>query len=123
MGSVPFTGLNFALYDTVNRYNPYRKDRTWLGLVSKFVVANLCSIYVISLMYPFETVRRRLQIQGCISNPSLKLYSGVIDCIVKMVRDEGLTSLFKGYGTNFLRYTCSAWVMVVCDNVKQTLRE
>jgi len=42
-------------------------------------------------------------------------YSGSIDCFRKLLVDEGVSSLFKGAGSNILRGLCGALVLVGFD--------
>ena len=44
--------------------NPYRKETGLLGIASKFCVAQITAISAGYASYPFDTVRRRLQMQS-----------------------------------------------------------
>ena len=48
--------------------------------------------------YPNDTVRRRLQIQEGVG-----VYSGAVDCLVKLLRQEGWRSLYAGIRVTILR--------------------
>merc|ERR1712196_559250 len=51
------------------------------------------------ISYPFDTVRRRLQMQA--EKPKERwLYNGTLDCAVKIVKDEGVGAMFKGFAAN-----------------------
>ncbi|KAK9870309.1 hypothetical protein WA026_006395 [Henosepilachna vigintioctopunctata] len=51
----------------------------------------------VCIMYPLDVVKTRLQLQNKnMSRTDPHFYNGVIDCIVKMCRTEGPTSLWKG---------------------------
>jgi solute carrier family 25 2-oxodicarboxylate transporter 21 len=45
-------------------------------------------------MQPIDVVKTRFQIQGVTSDPSR--YTSILDCITRMIRNEGLLSLYKG---------------------------
>lgn len=45
------------------------------------------------VMQPFEIIKVRLQTQP--TNP--KLYNGIIDCLFKIIREEGPLALYKGF--------------------------
>merc|ERR1719460_910189 len=67
--------------------------------------------------YPFDTVRRRLQMQA--EKPKEEwLYSGTLDCAAKIVKDEGIGAIFKGFGANVLRTLGGALVLVGYDEIK-----
>merc|ERR1711916_366717 len=95
--------------------NPYKKDLGPIGFFSKFAVAQTAAIAAGYASYPFDTVRRRLQMQS--EKPvNERLYTGTTDCFKKIVKDEGLTALFKGAGANALRTVGSALVLVLYDS-------
>jgi solute carrier family 25 carnitine/acylcarnitine transporter 20/29 len=53
-----------------------------------------------SVAYPFDTVKSRLQAQGPTSvNP----YKGVVDCLVRVAKEEGPVALYQGYSTAVVR--------------------
>ncbi|CAI8044572.1 Mitochondrial 2-oxodicarboxylate carrier [Geodia barretti] len=45
-------------------------------------------------MQPIDVVKTRFQIQGVTSDPSR--YTSILDCITRMIRNEGFFSLYKG---------------------------
>ena len=44
--------------------NPWKKDKGIVGLTSKFAIAQTTAIIAGFISYPFDTVRRRLQMQA-----------------------------------------------------------
>ena len=46
-----------------------------------------------SLVYPLDFVRSLLSVQGGLSKPK---YSGIVDCITKVVKSDGVLGLYKG---------------------------
>lgn len=158
--------------------NPWKKDTGIVGLTSKFAIAQTTAIIAGFISYPFDTVRRRLQMQAekvglehplppplarrcrracgrmrmiCAwrahSNtiyaaqppprspathflelcsimqfrPQPKeqwLYNGTLDCAVKIVKDEGVGAMFKGFAANVLRTLGGALVLVGYDEIK-----
>jgi solute carrier family 25 phosphate transporter 23/24/25/41 len=51
--------------------------------------------------YPFALVRTRLQSQGMIHRPVI--YNGIVDCLVKTIKNEGYSGLYKGLLPNYLK--------------------
>ncbi len=64
------------------------------------------------ISYPFDTIRRRLQMQSELPEDQ-RIYKGTVDCLSKIVKQEGPSSLFKGAGTNALRTVGAALVLVL----------
>jgi len=120
LGIIPYRGVYFGLYDSLREKNPYKADKGVVGFASKFVVAQFTAIMAGYASYPFDTVRRRLQMQS--EKPREQwVYKGTLDCLGQILRGEGVTALFKGAGANALRTVGSALVLVLYDQFKQML--
>jgi len=117
IGIIPYRGVYFGLYDTLKELNPYKKDLGIMGLLSKFACAQSTAIAAGYASYPFDTVRRRLQMQS--EKPKDQwVYKNTLNCFAKVVKDEGLPALFKGAGANALRTVGAALVLVLYDSIK-----
>jgi len=117
VGIVAYRGPYFGLFDTMKEMNPFKKERGIVGLASKFVIAQTVAIIAGFISYPFDTVRRRLQMQS--EKPKSEwMYTGTLDCAVKIVKDEGMGAMFKGFGANVLRTLGGALVLVGYDEIK-----
>ncbi|KAJ3303984.1 hypothetical protein HDV03_003222 [Kappamyces sp. JEL0829] len=111
-GIVAYRGAQFGLNDTIKGFNPYDKDVTMVGIASKFLAAQVSVIISGYASYPFDTVRRRLMMES--EKPlDTRLYRGTIDCFGKIVKNEGVSAMFKGAGANILRGTGAALVLVL----------
>lgn len=120
VGIIPYRGVYFGLYDSLREKNPYKKDVGVLGFVSKFAVAQFTAIMAGYASYPFDTVRRRLQMQS--EKPKDQwVYKGTMDCTLQILRNEGVPAMFKGAGANALRTVGSALVLVLYDQFKEML--
>jgi solute carrier family 25 (adenine nucleotide translocator) protein 4/5/6/31 len=118
IGIIPYRGVYFGMFDTLREKNPYKKDSSIVGLASKFAIAQVTAITAGYASYPFDTVRRRLQMQS--NKPREQwLYSGTLDCFSKIAKKEGTTAFFKGAGANVLRTVGSALVLVFYDEIKR----
>jgi len=120
VGIVPFRGTYFGVNDTLVAYNPYQKERSLLGLASKFGCAQTAALCAAFASYPFDTVRRRLQMQSEKAKEDW-VYKGTADCFAKIMKDEGTGALFKGAGANALRTVGSALVLVMYGEIKDAL--
>lgn len=116
-GIIPYRGVYFGMYDSLAGINPFRADRGVIGLLSKFAIAQVTAITAGYASYPFDTIRRRLQMQS--EKPKDQwLYKGTVDCFFKIMKDEGTSALFKGAGANALRTVGSALVLVLYGEIK-----
>merc|ERR1719333_1590421 len=115
-GIVVYRGVQFGLQDTIKAFNPYQKDVSMIGIVSKFCVAQVAVSASGIAAYPFDTLQRRLQIEA--SKPkSEQIYTGMADCFQKIMKAEGPGGFFKGALANILRGTGAALVLVMYDEI------
>lgn len=119
-GIIPYRGVQFGLNDTFKGLNPYDAEVSFRGIASKWACAQFSVIASGFATYPFDTVRRRLQMQS--EKPvEERLYKGAADCLKKIVADEGTAALFKGAGANVLRGTGAAMVLVLYGEMKAAI--
>jgi len=121
MGIIPYRGAYFGLFDTLSGYNPYQKSENGLARAgSKFGCAQTSAILAGYASYPFDTVRRRLQMQS--EKPEAEwVYKGTADCFSKIMKDEGASAMFKGAGANALRTVGAAMVLVLYSEITAAL--
>jgi solute carrier family 25 (adenine nucleotide translocator) protein 4/5/6/31 len=117
VGIIPYRGVYFGLFDTLSGLNPYQKDsNNIIRTASKFACAQTSAICAGYASYPFDTVRRRLQMQS--EKPESEwVYKGTSDCFGKIIKEEGTTALFKGAGANALRTVGAAMVLVLYSEI------
>ena len=120
-GIIPFRAIYFFVNDTLRAILPWIRDEGLKGLVSKFTCAQgaaLCAAYA---SYPFDTVRRRLQVDA--QRPlGERRYKGNLDCLKKVYRVEGVRALFRGAGYNAVRTVTSALALVAYGELKKRKR-
>ena len=102
VGIVAYRGPYFGIFDTLKEKNPFKKEKGIVGLASKFCIAQFTAIVAGFISYPFDTVRRRLQMQAE-KPPDQWLYNGTLDCWRKVVANEGPMALYKGFMPGWLR--------------------
>jgi solute carrier family 25 (adenine nucleotide translocator) protein 4/5/6/31 len=116
VGIVVYRGAQFGIQDIVKSFNPYQKEVSFIGLFSKFCVAQLAVSISGIVAYPFDTMQRRLQIEA--SKPKEEqIYKNMIDCFSKILAKEGPGGFFKGALANILRGTGAAIVLVMYDEI------
>lgn len=117
MGIIPYRGSYFGIFDTLSGYNPYQNDDNGLRRASsKFFCAQTSAISAGYISYPFDTVRRRLQMQSEKAEHE-RVYKGASDCFGKILKEEGTGAFFKGAGANALRTVGAAMVLVLYSEI------
>merc|ERR1712232_56750 len=121
VGIVGYRGLQLGTFDTITGLNPYKKDTGVLGALSTFCAAQTAITVGAGATYPFDTVRRRLQMQS--EKPVEEhIYKGTMDCFKVIAREEGLAAgLYKGFLANVVRSVGGALVLVFYDRAKNAL--
>merc|ERR1712006_277 len=102
-GIVAYRGAQFGLNDTIMSFNPYAKD---FGFVA----------------YPFDTVRRRLQMES--ERPMAdRMYKGTMDCGAKILKTEGFGGMYKGALANIFRGVGASLVLVLYGEIQLALEK
>merc|ERR1712134_202462 len=122
VGIIPFRGTYFGVNDTLVGSIPkeLKNDHGFKGIFVKFCCAQTAALCAAYASYPFDTVRRRLQMQSE-KPPEEWVYKGTMHCFNKILKDEGFGALFKGAGANALRTVGSALVLVMYGEIKSML--
>jgi len=111
VGIIVYRGCYFGFYDTLK---PILLGDD-AGVVISFVLGYGVTVSAGLCSYPIDTIRRRMMMT---SGEAVK-YSGSVDCTVQVLRNEGVTSFFKGAGANILRGMAGAGVLAGFDKFKQ----
>mmetsp|Transcript_43326 Transcript_43326/g.65603 ORF Transcript_43326/g.65603 Transcript_43326/m.65603 type:complete len:135 (-) Transcript_43326:294-698(-) len=121
VGIVGYRGLQLGTFDTITGLNPYKKDKGIMGAFSTFAAAQTAITIGAGATYPFDTVRRRLQMQS--EKPKEEhLYKGTMHCFKTIAAEEGLAKgLYKGFLANVVRSVGGALVLVFYDRAKNSL--
>merc|ERR1711871_784799 len=121
MGIIPYRGFQLGAFDTLVGLNPFKDDKGILGLVSTFASAQAAIIAGAGISYPFDTVRRRLQMQAELPKEK-HVYNGTLDCLKKIAAEEGIAAgVYKGFVANAFRSVGAALVLVLYDRGKKYL--
>merc|ERR1712080_112888 len=121
MGIIPYRGFQLGAFDTLVGLNPYKDDTGVKGIVSTFISAQTAIIAGAIISYPFDTVRRRLQMQAELPKEK-HVYNGTVDCLKKIAAEEGIAAgVYKGFIANAFRSVGAALVLVLYDRSKKLL--
>lgn len=120
VGIVGYRGIQLGTFDTIAGVNPYKSDPGLIGAASTFAAAQTAITFGAGATYPFDTIRRRLQMQS--EKPvEERLYAGTLDCFKKIAAEEGMGAMYKGFVANIFRSVGGAMVLVLYDRSKMYL--
>eukprot|EP01094_Clydonella_sp_ATCC50884_P029062 TRINITY_DN895_c0_g1_i1.p3 TRINITY_DN895_c0_g1~~TRINITY_DN895_c0_g1_i1.p3 ORF type:complete len:143 (-),score=41.67 TRINITY_DN895_c0_g1_i1:243-671(-) len=109
VGIIFYRGAYFGIFDTVSA------SMKGAGFWTKFALGYAVTVAAGLISYPLDTVRRRMMMT---SGSGEVKYTGALDCSRKIIAQEGMSSMFKGAGSNVLRGLCGALVLVGFDYFK-----
>lgn len=99
MGFAPFSALSFTFYfyyrDILESKYDLNKD------MLKLIGGGLAGSTAITITYPTDLIRRRLQLQNF--DKSVPRYNGIIDCVKKIVKKEGIIGLYRGLFASYIK--------------------
>lgn len=114
LGIIAYRGAYFGLFDTGNAIL-FGEGKTQ-NFFAMWAFAQFTTTLAGIISYPLDTVRRRLMMQ---SGRKEKMYTGTIDCFTKIAANEGTKAFFKGAGSNVLRGTGGALVLVLYAKIQK----
>ena len=111
IGMVPFQGLNFLTYHYLDEHYNTEKNNlksllfgSWAGIVS------------VTFTYPFDTIKRRLQLSGEMGNPQ---YRGIFHCSQYIVNNFGIRGLYRGLLPTYTKiFPANGLYFFIIENLK-----
>lgn len=114
-GIIIYRAAYFGMFDTVKTLFAAEKK---LNFFIAWAIAQVVTVSSGILSYPWDTVRRRMMMQ---SGRKDIMYKNSFDCAVKIIKNEGMTALFKGALSNIFRGTGGALVLAIYDEIQKYL--
>ena len=118
LGYGPWNAINFASYNFYKQtFKSYETDNPSLY---KLICGGCAGITAITVTYPTDLVRRRLQLQSF--SLEVPRYSGIIDCTKKIFKSEGIHGLYRGLFINYVKtFPTLAIQFYTLDTLKEIL--
>lgn len=117
VGIIIYRALYFGMFDTFK--NILFKDFKNANMFAVWAFAQAVTVGSGIVSYPLDTVRRRMMMQ---SGRKDMLYANTLDCFGKIYKTEGgLKPFFKGAGSNVIRGTGGALVLVFYNKIQAYL--
>ncbi|KAJ7545358.1 hypothetical protein O6H91_09G116700 [Diphasiastrum complanatum] len=102
-----------------------REQKAWMEEFPRDLLAGAAMGGVAhTIVAPVERAKLLLQTQESnwvITGGKQKRYTGMLDCIYRIARDEGVLSLWRGNGTSVLRYYPSLALNFACKDLYRKL--
>ena len=117
IGIFIYRALYFGMFDTgkAKLFKDFR-NANWLAV---WAFAQFVTVTAGIMSYPIDTIRRRMMMQ---SGRSDVLYANTLDCMQKIfVKEGGIKPFFKGAGSNVIRGTGGALVLVFYNKIQAYL--
>jgi hypothetical protein len=95
-GIIPFYAISFPLNDVLKKKLPMDEN----AIPTKLLAGGLAAIMTMFLVYPTDTIRRRLAIAG---TKGFAKSQGTIHCIKHMYNENGAKGFYKGMSLNALK--------------------
>lgn len=124
VGGIAYRALHLGGYDALKteilRYNSNHNNTEIVLWMERIAAAQCVSLAAAAIMYPVDSVRRRLMMQAGIPE-SERLYRNSLNCIRVVLQTEGMRGFYLGLGPNLVRSLGGALLLVAYDGFKAVL--
>lgn len=130
LGQVPYTAVLLTTFElleqTTNSLDTKFSRRDGVPVYYKMAVrfgsSTLALLLAQTLCYPFDTVKRRMQLNGAKGHKNL--YRNDLDCFRKIISEEGgVRGLYAGFSVNLVRCLPMAVIQYVVFKSFRTLSQ
>lgn len=116
---MPYAGLDFAIYEQLKLLY-WRRHNKEANLLILLCIGAFAGAVAQTMCHPLDVLRKRLQLQGINGRPVQ--YRSMVAAARGIVRNEGMSSLFRGLQPMYISAIPSAGVSyVVYETVKKFL--
>ncbi|ENN73182.1 mitochondrial thiamine pyrophosphate carrier [Dendroctonus ponderosae] len=107
----PHAGAQFTCYRLFDDLYKYALNIEYTTLSSSLFAGSLAGLCAKTIIYPFDLVKKRMQIQGFAHAREHFgehfTCKGLIDCLQKVYRSEGHKGFFKGLSPSLIKAICT----------------
>ncbi|XP_054463383.1 mitochondrial thiamine pyrophosphate carrier [Anoplopoma fimbria] len=113
MAVFPYAGLQFFFYNVFKKLltPPAKETGNSGGHLRSLVCGSGAGIISKTITYPFDLFKKRLQVGGFEAARAqfgqVRSYSGLVDCMVQISKEEGVRGFFKGLSPSLLKAALS----------------
>lgn len=84
---------------------PKKKEKDFASFAKDFMAGGLSAAVAKTAVAPIERVKLLLQVQQISKQiPEEQRYKGIVDCLIRLPKEQGLTSYWRGNLANVIRY-------------------
>ena len=120
---VPYMGLTFTIYDHLTSRQQQHNKSVLVSAYAGSIAGGLSKI----LVFPLDTVKRRLQAQAFYSTTSNSTsdtpYRSMMDCFQRTYQREGITGFYRGVVPSVLKTTLATCISFAVFRSAQNLLE
>lgn len=108
----PYAGLQFFFYNVFKKLlTPPSKGGSWRGHLGSLVCGSGAGMISKTMTYPFDLFKKRLQVGGFeaarVHFGQVRSYRGLVDCMVRIAKEEGIRGFFKGLSPSLMKAALS----------------
>ena len=94
---VPYMSIQFLGFE---EYRAALARFTLPADAQNMAAGSLAGLTAVALTYPLDTVRARMAAQ--MAGVAAARYTGMLDCLMRLPRERGISALYKGMGTTMI---------------------
>mmetsp|Transcript_23764 Transcript_23764/g.33225 ORF Transcript_23764/g.33225 Transcript_23764/m.33225 type:complete len:300 (+) Transcript_23764:23-922(+) len=102
-------GTKMAVYDQAKGYVVQATGLSKTSLATQFLSAVTAGFFMTCTVSPFDMVRTRLMNQPA----NAKIYNNALDCFVKIIKNEGPATLWRGFMPIWSRFAPTTTIQLV----------
>lgn len=121
IGVIPYAGVNYFAYDSLRSMYKRLSKEERIGNIQTLLIGSLAGAIASSSTFPLEVARKQMQV-GAIKGRVV--YSSTLDALRGIVKERGISGLYRGLGPSCLKLVPAAGLSFMCyEALKRILLE